>query len=459
MQISEELLNKYNVPVPRYTSYPPANHFKDSFTGGDYLTMLKESNNRKPEKIAFYIHIPFCQKICYYCGCNACSIGNGNLVAPYLDALMKEIELVSQHIDKSRLVSQIHYGGGTPNSLDVRAITRINEYFFKHFSFTENPEIAIECNPAYLDLNYVDDLISAGFNRFSLGIQDFNNDILKQVNRLPSAIPPADLFNYIKSSGKNINVNFDFIYGLPGQTVDSFSDTIQKAITIKPDRLVTFSYAHVPWIKKHQVILEKKGLPAPVEKMNMFLAAYSLLKDSGYMPIGLDHFVLPTDDLYKAENEGTLHRNFQGYCTRLTTGQVYAFGVTAISQLEQGYSQNKKEISEYLSDIEMGKLPVEKGYVLSEDQIITREVITEIMCNKKLSLSGFSEAKKISVNDLNNAIKRDDAILKGFEKDGLIKFTSDLIEVTEPGTFFIRNIAAALDREYQEKVQTYSKTV
>lgn len=459
MKVSEELLNKYNVPVPRYTSYPPANHFKDSFSDGDYLKILKESNNRKPEKIAFYIHIPFCQKICYYCGCNACSIGNGNLVAPYLDALMKEIELVSGHIDKSRLVSQIHYGGGTPNSLDVRAIARINDYFFKNFSFTDNPEIAIECNPAYLDYKYIDDLISSGFNRFSLGIQDFNNDILRQVNRLPSAIPPADLFNYIKSSGKNINVNFDFIYGLPGQTVDSFSDTIQKAIAIKPDRLVTFSYAHVPWIKKHQIILEKKGLPAPGEKMNMFLAAYSLLKDSGYMPIGLDHFVLPTDDLYKAENDGTLHRNFQGYCTRLTTGQVYAFGVTAISQLEQGYSQNKKEISEYISDIELGKLPVERGYILSEDQIITREVITEIMCNKKLSLSGFSEAKKISVNDLKNALKRDDAILKGFEEDGLIMFTSDLIEVTELGTLFIRNIAASLDKEYQEKVQTYSKTV
>jgi oxygen-independent coproporphyrinogen-3 oxidase len=459
MQISEELLNKYNVPVPRYTSYPPANHFKDSFAGGDYLKMLKESNSLKPENIAFYVHIPFCQKICYYCGCNACSIGSGNMVAPYIDALMKEIEHVSEYIDKNRLVSQIHYGGGTPNSIDVRTIARINEYFFTHFSFTENPEIAIECNPAYLDINYVDDLISAGFNRFSLGIQDFNNDILKQVNRLPSAIPPHDLFTYLKSSGKNINVNFDFIFGLPGQTVYSFSDTIRKAIAIRPDRLVTFSYAHVPWIKKHQVILEKKGLPAPGDKMDMFLAGYHLLKESGYKPIGLDHFVLPADDLYKAENEGTLHRNFQGYCTRLTTGQVYAFGVTAISQLEQGYSQNKKEIKEYVSDIEAGKLPVERGYVLSDDQIIVREVITELMCNRRISYSHIAAVKKISVADLKNAIKADDVVLKGFEKDGLIKLTSDLIEVTEPGTFFIRNIAAAFDKEYKEKVHTYSKTV
>lgn len=381
------------------------------------------------------------------------------MVAPYMDALMKEIENVSEYIDKKRLVSQIHYGGGTPNSLDIKAITRLNEHFFTHFSFTDNPEVAIECNPAYLDLKYIDDLISAGFNRFSLGIQDFNNNILKQVNRLPSAIPPNILFSYLKSSGKEINVNFDFIYGLPGQTVDSFSDTIQKAIAIKPDRLVTFSYAHVPWIKRHQAILEKRGLPAPGEKMNMFLAGYHMLRESGYKPIGLDHFVLPSDDLYKAENEGTLHRNFQGYCTRMTTGQVYAFGVTAISQLEQGYSQNKKEIIDYISDIETDKLPVERGYVLSDDQIITREVITEIMCNKRISFSSFSETKNISVNDLKNAIKIDDGVLKGFENDGLIRFTPDLIEVTEPGSFFIRNIAASLDKEYHEKVLTYSKTV
>lgn len=381
------------------------------------------------------------------------------MVAPYMDALMKEIELVSKHIDKKRKVSQIHYGGGTPNSLDVASIAKLNEYFFTHFTSVDNPEIAIECNPAYLDFKYLDDLISAGFNRFSLGIQDFNSDILKQVNRLPSAIPPEELFTYLKSSGKNINVNFDLIYGLPGQTVDSFSSTIRKAIGIRPDRLVTFSYAHVPWIKKHQVILEKRGLPAPIEKMNMFLAGYHLLKESGYKPIGLDHFVLPTDDLYKAENEGILHRNFQGYCTRLTTGQVYAFGVTAISQLEQGYSQNKKEIKDYISDIETGKLSVERGYVLSEDQIIAREVITELMCNKRISYSHIAAVKKISVADLKNAIEIDDVILKGFEDDGLISYSPDQINVTESGTFFIRNIAASFDKEYQEKIHTYSKTV
>ncbi len=459
MQISDELLNKYNVPVPRYTSYPPANQFTEAFTEADYLGMLKESNHRQPENIALYIHIPFCKKICHYCGCNACSIGKGDLVKPYMDALRKEIEMVSKHIDKNRKVTQIHYGGGTPNSLDVRYIAGLNEYLFSEFSFVDKPEIAIECNPAYLDYNYIDALLAAGFNRFSLGIQDFDNAILKLVNREPSAIPAAELFSYLKKSGGDINVNFDFIFGLPGQTVDSFSKTIAQAIAIRPDRLVTFSYAHVPWVKKHQIILEKRGLPSPEDKMQMFLTGYQMLKDAGYQPIGLDHFVLPSDDLYLAEKAGSLHRNFQGYCTRRTTGQVYAFGVSAISQLEQGYCQNMKENNDYIACVEQGNLPVERGYVLSTEQINTRELITELMCNKRISFSQIAGSMNLSAEELKNSVKFDEAVLNGFVDDGLIAYTPDGIEVTETGTLFIRNIAASLDKEYQIKTQTYSKTV
>jgi len=459
MKISEKLLKKYNVPVPRYTSYPPANHFKDHFAGSEYISLLKGSNSAKPENIAFYIHIPFCEKICFYCGCNACSIGKGKLVVPYIEALRKEIEMVSAFIDKSRPVSQIHYGGGTPNSIDVSFISKLNDYFFSEFNFTDNPEIAIECNPAYLDLKYLDSLLSAGFNRFSMGIQDFDTAILRKVNRQPPAIPPSDLFRYLKSAGDNIGVNFDFIYGLPGQSVASFTRTMEEAAVIHPDRLVTFSYAHVPWIKKHQLILEKAGLPASVEKTNMFLAAYDLLKKAGYEPIGLDHFVLPTDDLFHALADGALHRNFQGYCTRKTTGQVYAFGVTAISQMEQGYSQNRKDISDYISDVSKGKLPVEKGYILSDEQKLVRAVITELMCNKYVTLSKIASDYGVSSDKLMAAIKIDDDVLQDLEHDELISYTNDRIDVTETGTFFIRNIAASLDRDYHERAQTYSKPV
>lgn len=459
MKIPKQLLEKYNVPVPRYTSYPPANHFKGSFGIPDYIDILQDSNKRKPGNIAIYIHIPFCERICFYCGCNACSIGNGNQVAPYLEALQKEIDLVSEHIDTSRSVSQIHYGGGTPNSIDVSYIEKINEILFSRFRFIEEPEIAIECNPAYLDLKYIDSLIKAGFNRFSLGIQDFNTDTLKSVNRLPSAIPPQELIKYIKSVNSRIGVNFDFIYGLPGQTVDSFTETMQLAAEIRPDRLVTFSYAHVPWVKKHQMILEKRGLPGPEDKTNMFLAAYDLLQANGYHPVGLDHFVLQEDDLYKSLQDGSLHRNFQGYCTRKTTGQVYAFGVTAISQLDGGYSQNEKEINEYISDVMSGKLPVERGYKLSIEEKLAREAITTIMCNKSLSIPKLAAELKTTPEDFKSALRFDVKSLLELQADGLLNLKGDEFTVTETGTFFIRNIAASLDKAYVEKTQTYSKPV
>lgn len=460
MKVSEKLLEKYNVPVPRYTSYPPANHFRDSFSEKDYAGLLNDSNTGKPENVALYIHIPFCQKICYYCGCNACSIGRGTKVDPYMEALKKEIEMISGYIDKSRPVSQIHYGGGTPNSLDAGVLKGLNEYLFSSFSFIEEPEIAVELNPAYLDYKYADELLAAGFNRFSLGIQDFNKSVLKLVNRAPSVIPPAELFRYLKNGGKNIHVNLDFIYGLPGQTPASFAETISEALEIRPDRLVTFSYAHVPWVKKHQLILEKRGLPSPDDKMQMFLNAQALLISSGYQPIGLDHFVLPEDELYMALNENKLHRNFQGYCTRRTTGQVYAFGVTAISQLEKGYSQNTKDIDHYIESVKKGNLPVEKGYILSRDQICIREVITGIMCNKKISFDDLAGNLGISGTELKEMVHFSNDILEDFQKDGLIRYNSDEVEVTETGSLFIRNIAASFDKEYISKTKnTYSKPV
>lgn len=459
MQISEDLLNKYNVPVPRYTSYPPANHFHDGFTGADHLKMISDSNAGKPENIAFYIHIPFCKRICYYCGCNSCATGNGQLIAPYMEALKKEILLVLPYIDRNRKVSQIHYGGGTPNSIDPSYIEELNQLFFREFSFIDSPEIAIECNPELLNPNTIDRLLAAGFNRFSLGIQDFNEEVLKNVNRSPSAIHPGELLNYIKRSSPGAGVNFDFIYGLPGQTAVSFADTIGKAAEIKPDRLVTFSYAHVPWIKKHQLILEKKGLPHPAEKMKMFLDTYNLLTTRGYRPLGLDHFVLPEDDLFKAYTENQLHRNFQGYCTRRTTGQVYAFGVTAISQYENGYVQNMHEIPAYMETVRKSEFPVEKGYKVSREQKITREVINKLMCNKIINFAEIAASMDITVEELKETVNFSETRLRDFINDGLLGYSGDYIEVSENGTIFIRNIAAVFDRDYQEQNRKYSKTV
>ena len=459
MEITEYLLDKYNVPVPRYTSYPPANHFRTTFGESDFIAMVRDSNDRRPENIALYIHIPFCKRICYYCGCNSFSIGNGSLVEPYIEAVRKEIKLVSRHIDNRRTVSQVHFGGGTPNAVDIEYLKGIIDLLRSEFTFGREPEIAIECDPASLDLNYVDNLIAAGFNRMSFGIQDLNTEVLRGVNRRPPAMPPAELLRHIKAADPRIGVNFDFIYGLPGQSVESFSGTIRTAAMMKPDRLVTFSYAHVPWVKKHQAILEKKGLPAADEKTNMFLSTRRIMIEAGYEPVGLDHFVLPTDDLWQAFTSGTLHRNFQGYCTRKTTGQVYAFGVTAISQLEEGYSQNVRNIDEYIALTANGTLPVERGYALTGEQKLAKEVITDLMCNMRVSFSEVASACGVSTDAVREAVRIDPDMLGGLEGDGLVSFTGDELRVTETGAFFIRNVAAALDREYHEAVQTYSKPV
>jgi oxygen-independent coproporphyrinogen-3 oxidase len=380
-------------------------------------------------------------------------------VAPYFKALEREIRLVSSYIDKNRTVSQVHFGGGTPNAVSFSCLENVIGLLRSEFRFITNPEIAIECDPASLDLSYVDSLIAAGFNRISFGIQDFNTEVLRLVNRRPPAVPPAMLLKHIREADHRIGVNFDFIYGLPGQTVESFSDTIRMAAGMRPDRLVTFSYAHVPWVKKHQLILEKRGLPSAGEKTDMFLSTHDIMTGAGYEPIGLDHFVLPSDDLYTAFTSGTLHRNFQGYCTRKTTGQVYAFGVTAISQLEDGYSQNVKNITEYISLTERGILPVEKGFVLSPGQKLAKAVITDLMCNMRVSFPETACSCNADEDTLRRAVRIDPGVLEVLEDDGLITFTSDEITVTETGSFFIRNIAAALDPEYTGTAGIYSKPV
>ncbi len=459
MEIDKLLIDKYNVPVPRYTSYPPANHFEQIFSDDDYFRLIEESNGGNPDNIAIYIHIPFCKKICFYCGCNTALYKGESLVADYIAALKKEILLVSKYIDKKRRVSQIHYGGGTPNAIDVTYLEQINRLLFDLFEFIPKPEIAIECHPGHLDELYLRRLLNAGFNRFSLGIQDFDNEVLAAVNRNPSAMPVGDIIDILKQDQPGISVNFDFIYGLPGQTVERFRQTIEQAVALCPDRLVTFSYAHVPWIKKHQKVLEKKGLKTSTEKIDLFLNSREILLQAGYEPIGLDHYVLPADELNLALQNSQLHRNFQGYCTRRTTGQVYAFGVSSISQLESAYLQNEKDTIEYIRLINEGKTAVKNGLEVNAEQKIIRGVIEKIMCNKELDLNRFCEEYKVDMSKFQRVTQFDPAGLNDFVSDGLIRFENNILTITDAGSFFIRNIAASFDPTLKQKEKQYSKSV
>ena len=458
MKILQQLIDKYNTPVPRYTSYPPANFFTTEFGSDEYIKALVRSNSENPQNISIYIHIPFCPKICYYCGCNTHHTKDVSKMRAYVDALKKEILMACKHLDTNRKVSQVHWGGGTPNSLPIEMIEEIMELIHANFEFIEKPEIAMECHPAMLDNAFIEKLVALKFNRFSLGIQDFDNKVLENVNRDPSIIPVEELVQMIRSH-ENTAVNLDFIYGLPFQDEKSFAETINRAIGISPDRLVTFSYAHVPWVKKAQKILETKGLPSANEKLAMFETGFRLLTENGYDAIGLDHFARPDDELSVAFREKKLHRNFQGYCTRETTGQVYAFGSTGISQLENAYAQNAKDTNSYIQQINEGKFTIEKGYELTPSQKIIRHVINEIMCNYYISWKDAEAQLNTSEAEIRSTINYEISTLEDFANESLLTFSNNEIVVLNQGKYFVRNIAASFDPAMKNATQKFSKAL
>lgn len=438
-----ELIKRYNKPVPRYTSYPPANFFSSSYESLNYLQAVESSNREGMRNLSFYIHVPFCPQLCHYCACNAYRMEGKETVERYMQAVLQELEIVCSKLDKTRPITQIHYGGGTPTAIPLHYLAKINARLMSLFPLADDAEIAIECHPGYLSLSGWQELVDAGFNRLSLGVQDFSKEVLEGVNRKPTREPYEDIFALLRQAG--VSINLDLIYGLPRQTVDSFAENIRQAIALGPDRLVTFSYAHVPWVKPAQNILAQMGLPRQEDKSRMFAVAKEILLSAGYKSVGLDHFVKPDDALWIAQEERMLHRNFQGYCTRATTGQVYALGVTAISQLSSAFAQNTKSIPNYISSIEKGRVPTERGYQLNHAEQIASEAITSIMCNYRVLWNDLSQRFSLSREELLANIYFDKNLLDNLHQDKLIVWSSEGIEVLDQGRMFIRVIASALD--------------
>lgn len=458
MDISSAFLQKYNVSGPRYTSYPPANFFHEGFATSDYVRELGASNGQQPGNISIYIHIPFCPKRCHFCGCSTVIAQRKLVVERYIRALKTEIGKVASLLDKTRSVTQIHWGGGTPNSISMDYIREIMDWIRLHFVLDGKAEIAMECSPAYLDYKHIDQLHEMGFNRISLGIQDFREDVLNVVNRDVPRHPVREIVEYLRSKGFR-GINLDFIYGLPMQTLDSFRDTIAEAIAIRPDRIVTFSYAHVPWVKAAQKQLEAIGLPDANDKMNLFLQAAAQLTGAGYCPIGIDHFTLPDDDLTKAFNSKQLHRNFQGYCTRETTGQVYAFGASSIGQLYGAYAQNFKDITKYMEAVEATGYAIERGYKLNRDELLVRSAINAVMCNGQLNLEEIAEGFGLPVAEVKAIVGFDPAKFESYIADGLMQLVENEILLTDKGFLCARNIAMALDPALRAGEGVYSRTV
>ncbi|MCE1199045.1 MAG: oxygen-independent coproporphyrinogen III oxidase, partial [Marinilabiliales bacterium] len=419
---------KYNVSGPRYTSYPPANFFHDGFTAEDFVQEIKASNKQEPANISLYIHIPFCPQRCHFCGCSTVIAQRRKVVERYVAALKTEIAGVAKMVDSDRVVTQIHWGGGTPNSISMSFIREIMDWIYSHFTMAPKAEIAMECSPAYLEFQHIDALAEMGFNRISLGIQDFREDVLKVVNREPSRHPVKDLVDYLRTKGFK-GINLDFIYGLPMQTLESFHQTIEQAIAIRPDRIVTFSYAHVPWVKAAQKQLEVIGLPDADLKMKMFLQATAQLKEAGYHALGIDHFTLPDDDLTKAFLGKMLHRNFQGYCTRETTGQVYAFGASSISQLHGAYAQNFKDLTKYMDAIENEGWAIERGYRLNEGEQLVRSVINRIMCNGFLDFAEVAQAFQLTLEEIRDHLQYHPDRFEALAQDGLVVLSGDTLRL------------------------------
>lgn len=452
---SDALMAKYNVPAPRYTSYPPANYFAE-FTPGDYLQAVAESDTMD-NAISYYIHIPFCRHLCHYCGCNSYPMQQPEAVERYVQALHREIDLVVPHLSAGRRIAQIHYGGGSPTAIPIHFLRELNEHLLAAHSTIDRPEIAIECHPGYLDTHHWHDLVACGFNRFSIGVQDLDAGVLRTVNRRPSLLPLAAIFDILREGGASINL--DFLYGLPGQSPESFAHNIEEAARLRPDRLVTFSYGHVPWVHRRQLILEKAGLPLDGDKQQMATRAARILHEAGYRSIGMDHFVLPTDELSLALDNRQLRRNFQGYCTQRTTAQVYAFGVTGISQLTAAYAQNGHDIEAYIDHMEHARLDIRRGYTLTRQDQLVREVVESLMCNYHVSWKDIALRTQATPEELRQALHWDEAKLHDMELDGLLALTDDGLTMTTHGSPFVRNVVAALDPLMVNTTRRFSKPV
>jgi oxygen-independent coproporphyrinogen-3 oxidase len=458
MKIDDRFLRKYNKSGPRYTSYPPATFFTPEYKNLDLKNSVVLSNDEDPQNISVYIHIPFCPQLCHFCGCTTETGFTKPFLHSYVNAIIKEIKLVAQSIDSKRKLTQVHWGGGTPNAIAYNHIEKITNVIKESFTFTDDYEMAIECSPAYFEFKHIEFLKKFGFNRISLGIQDFRQDVLDAINRKGPKLPIEKIINKIKDEGFT-GTNIDLVYGLPLQTIKSFNETVDKAISLDTDRIVTFSYAHVPSIIGRQKVLEEIGLPSSEEKAIMYQNAYDRFTEAGYVAVGMDHFAKPHDEFAIALGSKDLHRNFQGYCTRKTTGQVYGFGASSISQLHSAYSQNEKNAASYIKLIEKDGLAVIRGYQMTDRDKIVRQVINEVMCNYFVDINVVANTFDITSRDVYEALEFTLEKFQEFITDGLMEIDGDEIKVNEIGRLVIRNIAMKFDPLLTKGVGSYSKTI
>jgi len=449
LRVSEEFLAKYNRPGPRYTSYPTAPIWNDAFGPAD-LEAVHEEANRAGSPVSLYMHIPFCESLCLFCACNVIIQKNKEVAPPYLGVLRQEIRRVSNSVSRERQVVQLHWGGGTPTYLTSAQIADLFGYTRELFTFAPDAEIGIEVDPRVTTREHLEVLRRLGFNRLSMGVQDFHPEVQQAIHRIQPFELTRDLIATARQLGFD-SINVDLIYGLPYQSPERFAHTVDQIISLAPDRIALFSYAHVPWLKKQQGAFAAH-LPEGMQKFDIFRTGLSKFLDAGYLYIGMDHFAKPGDELAVAQQQRTLHRNFQGYTTK-AGADLYGMGVTAISGIQNAYAQNHRELRHWEAAVAERGIATMRGYRLSEDDRLRRAVISRLLCHTVIFKDEISREFAIDFDEyFADALQK----LSGARENGLLTESPTEIRATGLGRIFIRNLAMAFD-PYLEKQQLEAK--
>lgn len=459
IQFDIEKIQRYDKAGPRYTSYPTAVAFTPEFTESDYRKHAKQSNQaEKSTPLSLYFHIPFCDTICFYCACNKIATKDYSKTDTYLDYLYREMDIQSQLYNSSRIVKQLHWGGGTPTFLNHDQIRELMSYTRKSFNLLNNDEgdYSIEIDPRSVSSETIKVLRDVGFNRFSLGVQDIDEAVQKAVNRIQPIEQTQAIIDACRDNNAK-SISIDLIYGLPLQTVDGFAKTLQRIIDISPDRLSLFNYAHLPHLFKPQRRINEDELPKAQDKLDILQQSIETLVNAGYNYIGMDHFAKPNDELAIAQDKGELHRNFQGYTTHADCDLV-AMGVSAISSVNDSYNQNEKGLDGYYKAIDAEKLPIIRGYSMTQDDRIRRTVIQQLSCHFKLDHQSIEDLYEINFDDY-FSIELEE--LRELEKDDLLKLEHRSIHVSPSGRLLIRTICMVFDYHLrtQKGEQRFSKVI
>ena len=459
LEFDPDLIARYDGTGPRYTSYPTAPQFHGGFDEAALRAAAKASNDEPmPRALSLYVHVPFCFSPCFYCGCNRVITRDVSKADRYLEQLYREIELAAPMFDRDRPVRQLHFGGGTPNFLDIRRMAELMDSLMRHFSFLhgDDREYGIELDPRFADAGYVRALGRLGFNRVSVGIQDFDPVVQEAVNRIQTEAQTREVIEAAREAGFG-SASVDLIYGLPRQTVDGFRRTLAQVIALDPDRVAVYGYAHLPALFKAQNQIDAADLPDPATRLALLRAALEMLTGAGYIYIGMDHFARADDELARAQQAGSLQRNFQGYSTHGGC-DIVGLGVSAISRIGDSYSQNARDLVGYYAALDSGRLPVARGIALSEDDLIRREAINQLMCHGWLDKAAFGERHRL-LFDIYFADVLDR--LAAMEADGLVRMDEREIRVTPRGRMLSRIIAMCFDAYLggTQPAQRYSRTI